>query len=261
MTTWVPHAVEAAMSITARTLEGSMGAARRSFLLPDSSLAGRTDGRDDPVVGAHQHQPAAESPAMPSAASGTDGGQDSEITDAERLDLLRFHITRQDGLRASIQNRASVLLSAGAVVLAATSVLYAQDIRGVFHSNRPLLAVVTTLLIGILLLTIGSIWNALSAMISVRSSRDLLGDYPSRGIYAPSDVVRTFATYREFHDGLVDYRIADDVRSAEVQFWADLQIYMRRYRHLRRGVALLFGATSLLLSVTSSVLVAATHWP
>jgi len=183
------------------------------------------------------------------------------MTDAERLDLLRFHITRQDGLRASIQNRAAVLLSAGAVVLAATSVLYAQDIRGVFHSNRLLLCVVTALLIGILSLTIGSVWNALSAMVSVRSSRGLFSDIPSRGVYAPSDVVRIFATYGEFHDDLVDYRIADDARSAEVQLWVDLQIYMRRYRHLRREATLLLGATSALLSVTSAVVVASTYWP
>jgi hypothetical protein len=120
---------------------------------------------------------------------------------------------------------------------------------------------VTLLLIGILALTIGSVWNSLSAMISIRSDRGLFGDFPSRGVYAPSDAVSAFSNYREFHPALMRHDLANEVRSAEVQLWVDLQIYMHRYRHLRRGVGLLFGATGLLLTATSLTLVMSTFWP
>jgi len=178
----------------------------------------------------------------------------------EWLRSLRYHIDRYDRLRAATASRASVLLAASALALAASGILLNRDLRATLHSNRPLLVIAILLFVVILGLIFTAVLNALSALVSLSDGRSLYnlpGDC-SRGIYNQTDAVTAFPEVSNISSGLA---LSAEISGAEVELWVNVRQHKRRYEHLRRGIRRLRAAILALLFASTGVLIATTLWP
>lgn len=162
-------------------------------------------------------------------------------TAQKRLELLNFHIVRYDGLRAATANRASILLSADTLLLAALGLLFTSGtphaLRG-YHifSIMPVLAVASLILC--------SVYLALNAIVATgsKSSRGLYGAIPDRLLYNHSDIFNAYkdraAPVEEFIKEALTLTYDRLLKGASAELWTVIQQQHRRYRYLRKAVNL-----------------------
>jgi hypothetical protein len=177
------------------------------------------------------------------------------------VDDLRFHIQRYDALRSSTANRASIVLAGTALVLASTSLLYSLDLRSVFHENLALITFVVVLLLAVVLLIVACVWNAVRALVTLRGSRGLYGDFPFRGLYNQTDIVTRCGSYDAFEQLLASYTYEVDFASAKADLWVGVSSHYLRYQRLRSAIRLLSAATLVFMVASTATLIASTLWP
>lgn len=174
---------------------------------------------------------------------------------------LRFHIGRHDSALSATSDRASNLLATSSLVLAASSGVYALDLGRVYHGNRALTGFVGLTLLAAIVLTIVAMWNALSAIVRVTSSRNMYGDFPFRGLYNQSDIVSRFDDFPAFSDFLDDYTLGDDAHAARAELWIALRSRYLRHQRVRNGIRLLVAATVFFLIGVTLTLATSIIWP
>jgi hypothetical protein len=163
--------------------------------------------------------------------------------DREALDLVKWNITRYDQIRASTASRASLLVSANALLLAGTTLLLnGYDISDA-HKNWKqhaiticfALAVVTTFTsIAI------SIWycvGAVSAYKRRRTSRQVFRNkLPSRFIFNWGDTLRTSEDFQAFLSTLRSSTSEDTLKAASAELWSVIYQHSTKHRSLRMGI-------------------------
>ncbi len=156
----------------------------------------------------------------------------------KRLELLNFHIVRYDGLRSSTANRASILLSANTLILAALGLLFTNGIPDALKGNRFLgiAAIVATL--GVASLVLRSVYLALNAIVSTKSSRTLHGEIPDRLVYNHADIVRRVTSAQAFIDEVLTVTDERLLEGAAAELWTGIRQHYLRYQYLRRAVRL-----------------------
>jgi hypothetical protein len=173
----------------------------------------------------------------------------------KRLELLNFHIVRYDGLRAATANRASILLSADTLLLAALGLLDTNGISEALKRDQALRVLSIIVTLGIVFLILGSVCLALNAIVIMafkfksdpkfrlgfKSSRDLYGAIPDRLLYNHSDTVRACRSAQDFKASLTltyDRLLESALESASAELWAGIRQQHRRYDFLRKAILL-----------------------
>lgn len=189
-------------------------------------------------------------------------GHDSEDrvpAAGDRLVLLRWHLDRYDRLRASTASRASVVLSAGAILSAGNAVVLARLIDGPDSG----LAITTTLVFGLgLLLSIGlvvlSLILATGVLVTPKPSRDTFADareLPVALVFNPTDTVRELKTYDDFRSSVEGQSYQAILAAAQIELWIGIRQHRHRYLRLRAATRVLrWAAVVFVVSLTGFVI-------
>lgn len=160
----------------------------------------------------------------------------------EQIVLARWHLDRYDRLRVSTASRASVVLSAGAILSAGNAVILTQIPRTAdlpFQIITGALAITTALSS---LLVVMALLRASTVLVTLRDSKTMfLGReaVPSGLTFNGTETVAKVASFAEFHD-LMDMQDERDVlAAAHLELWICINQHRHRYFRLRGAVRLL----------------------
>ncbi|MGQ4482077.1 hypothetical protein [Streptomyces sp. SAS_276] len=177
----------------------------------------------------------------------------------QKLKLLQWHLDRYDRLRSSTASRASVVLSAGAILSAGNAVVLARLIDG----PDPRINSALALLFGVGLLTstglvVLSLIFATGVLVTPKASRETFSDGPDLPLavpFNPSDTVRELKTYTEFRSAINDQGYAAMVEAAQVELWIGIRQHRLRYVRLRSATRVLrWAALAFLMSLAGFVI-------
>ncbi len=160
----------------------------------------------------------------------------------KRLDLLHFHIVRYDGLRAALANRASILISADTLLLAALGLLFAKGIPHASESLHIIEIVSVILTFALASLILSSVYFALNAIITTKSSHTLFGDFPNRLLYNHHDTFDAYKdrTAQEFINQSLTLTKDRLLESASAELWTRIRQQYLRFLYLRKAIKIFF---------------------
>ena len=155
-----------------------------------------------------------------------------------RLELLNFHIVRYDGLRATLANRASILISADTLLLAALGLLFTKGIPHALESRHIMEIVSVILTFALASLILSSVYFALNAIVTTKPSHTLFGDFPNRLLYNHHDTFDAYKdrTAQEFINESLTLTEDRLLESASAELWTGIQQQYRRHLFLRRAL-------------------------
>ncbi len=156
------------------------------------------------------------------------------MEDKDRIELLRWLIGRSDAMRATYSNRAALILSADAIILAAIVFLLDKNVgQGVLKVSIIIFSVSS------LVLMLVSLWQAFTASITRISSKKATGfQGPDRIFLNPSDTFKPpigddFEAFKRVFQNMSEQ---DFIERACAEFWVDLKLQQIRYSKLKRSV-------------------------
>lgn len=189
-----------------------------------------------------------------------DNGSGRHVPSSEqKLKLSQWHLDRYDRLRSSTASRASVVLSAGAILSAGNAVVLVRLIDG----PDPRINSALALLFGTGLLTstglvVLSLIFATGVLITPKDSREIFGDGPDLPLavpFNPSDTVRELKTYTDFSSAINNQDYAAMVEAAQVELWNGIRQHRLRYLRLRSATRVLrWAALTFLVSLAGFVI-------
>ncbi|MEV6929753.1 hypothetical protein AB0M46_35405 [Dactylosporangium sp. NPDC051485] len=177
---------------------------------------------------------------------------------ANNVELLRWHLDRYDRLRSSTANRASVILSAAAILSAANAVVLSQLLSGPILDRRWLFAAFGAALVASSTLVVLSLIRAAGVLVTGRDSRELFGgreELPPGLVFNGTDTVRRLHSFAEFAAVVDRQQEIDIYRAAQVELWIGIQQHRYRYVRLRSAGRLLRWAAVAVLLVLSFAVV------
>lgn len=185
---------------------------------------------------------------------------DDQVPDAmDRLVLLRWHLDRYDRLRASTASRASVVLSAGAILSAANAVVLARliDSTDVRIGTELALILGSGLLISIGLVVL-SLILATGVLVTPKPSRDTFRDardLPPALVFNPTDTLRELKTYDDFRSNVESQPYRAILAAAQLELWIGIRQHRHRYLRLRAATRVLrWAAMAFVLSLAGFVI-------
>jgi hypothetical protein len=161
----------------------------------------------------------------------------------KKLELIRWLIERHDNLRASVANRAAIVLSANALFVAGITFLLDKTLTAASHLYTATEKVIVSVLIGFtLILLAASIYYATNGIVSVfKSSRKMFGsDLPSRLFFNAGDSVESSDGYMTFAEKFNASSEEELTTYALSELWTAVNLYRLRYQNLRIAVRLFF---------------------
>jgi hypothetical protein len=183
---------------------------------------------------------------------------DQKPTVAEQITLIRWHLDRYDRLRASTASRASVVLSAGAVLLAGNALVLSQVIGRIPDSlptwGLALFTAATTISAVLVVLTL---LRASRVLVTGRDSRSMFGgpdSLPVSLVFNGTDTVDRLHSFDEFRGALGSQRAEDILEAAQVELWIGIQQHRHRYLRLRGAVRVLRYAGVAFLTILAGAL-------
>ncbi|MFB7718941.1 hypothetical protein [Nocardia sp. NPDC056100] len=157
---------------------------------------------------------------------------------------MRWHIAREDQLRAAVSTRAGAVLSTNALVIAGTALSFSFR-----DSRRPNIAMLCTSL-SALVFVAGSVMFASMALITLRR-KDLRFFGPrddASALYYYPGIRRKWPTVEAFREAVMNQSPEQQLRGAVVELWRAADLHGHRYRMLRTATWLLLGAICSLLA-------------
>jgi hypothetical protein len=168
----------------------------------------------------------------------------------QQLELARWLIERYDGLRASMANRAAMVLSADALLLAGVTFLLDKTLSGAtqtsyFERLFFLLSIATT----IICLSLSIVFAASAIAFVWKTSRESLGmkSLPPLWFFHARDTATHFKDLTEFER---EYRATTKeqmVRYALGELFLITRTHYQRYQPFRQSIRLLLIALAALL--------------
>jgi hypothetical protein len=176
----------------------------------------------------------------------------------ETLELLKWHLGRNDQRRVSTANRASVVLSAAAILLAGNALILSRLLAGSNATlSAPLAVVFGTGMLASVALVIVSLIRASGVLVTIRASRDTFAraqGLPSALLFNDTDTVSQLATFDDFRAAVDTQDYEAILEAAKVELWIGLLQHRHRYLHLRGAVqALRWAAIAFLVSAAGIV--------
>jgi hypothetical protein len=170
----------------------------------------------------------------------------------EMIDRIQWHILRFDQLRSSVANRAAIVLSANALVIAGSAAFSSRALES--PTTRPIALKTATAvgILGVLLLSAASISYAIQALVNIRPWRKVHREnVPISMYYHHADTIRNSSSYGEYsnrfklatREELLEYALTD--------LWVITRTLNLRNRKFRKAVQFLL-ASLMALVVTAS---------
>ena len=177
----------------------------------------------------------------------------------DHLTLARWHLDRYDRLRASTAGRASVVLSAGALLSAGNAVVLTQLLRN--GDDRAGSWSTVAFSVGLAIsacLVVVSLVGASGVLVTLKDSRTLFAQQtplPDAPLFNGPDTVRLLSSFDSFFDVSVSQTEAQVLQAAHVELWIVIRQHRHRYAKLRNAVRTLRWAAATFLVVFLGLLV------
>lgn len=175
--------------------------------------------------------------------SGDEPPSTSELLSAgDRLVMIKWHLERYDRMRSSTSSRASVVLSAGALLSAGNAVVLNQMVGS---SSRWMTTTWSVCLAAALsvsaALVIVSLVMAAQVLVTLRGSRAAIrgGKLPPSLLYNASDTIAGASSFAEFEALVGTQDEESSLQAATVELWVGIHQHRRRYLRLRQSVRIL----------------------
>ncbi|WP_329491704.1 hypothetical protein OG618_35290 [Kitasatospora sp. NBC_01246] len=175
-----------------------------------------------------------------------------ELRAEERLQLAQWHLTRADGLRLGLVNRAGTLLSADALVI--TGVVFAS---GATSSDvSPVIGAAALLA---LVVSAGSAALAASVLTGFRRLPGMSrpAGFPVPIAFGYGDTVGAFGSPEEFRSGFSAQSVEAAADSAVLELWRCISVHQLRARRMQRATQCLLAGAALLVVMAAARLVTA----
>jgi hypothetical protein len=174
------------------------------------------------------------------------------------LELLKWHLGRNDQRRVSTANRASVVLSAAAILLAGNALILSRLLAGPdARLTRPLAAVFGAGMLASVALVIISLIHASGVLATIRTSRETFGGaqrLPPALLFNDTDTMSQLATFDDFRAAVDTQDYEAILEAAKVELWIGLLQHRYRYLRLRGAIrALRWAAIAFLVSAIGIV--------
>ncbi|MFD7129439.1 MULTISPECIES: hypothetical protein [Streptomyces] len=160
------------------------------------------------------------------------------VSGEELLDLAKWHIDRYDRLRSSTSVRASVLLSANAVLATGSLILVNYHLqvgaeRRIFWVEL-LFAVLAVLTLSLI---VRSLWGCINAIAARKTTRALHpSEIPSRFLFNWGDTINSVDGHSDFARKVADLSLDSILGHALSELWTDILQHSQRHRHLRSAI-------------------------
>jgi hypothetical protein len=159
----------------------------------------------------------------------------------ERTELLRWLIVRSDAMRATYANRAALIVSANAIILAAIVFLIDKKLSQGAGPLKSWISIFVFLSLGLMAT---SFILALTASITLRKSTRIATRFggPPRLFFNPGE---TFTAYNDFDTLQKEFQAMtyeDFLRNACAELWVALRVQQIRYKKLKRSIWFILGA-------------------
>jgi hypothetical protein len=187
------------------------------------------------------------------------GEPDITLGIAEKINLVQWHLDRYDRLRASTASRASVVLSAGAILSAGNAVVLSQLLgNSATQVSSWLLAIFTVAAMASAFLIVLSLIRASNVLVTPRDSRRMFsasGALPKSLVFNGTDTVEHVASFDEFRTVVEMQGGQAILEAAEVELWVGIQQHRHRYIRLRGAVRLLRHAAVTFMAILATAMI------
>lgn len=168
---------------------------------------------------------------------------ETPMTVEQELQMVMWHLDRFDRLRASTASRASVTLSAAAILSAGNAVALSQLFTSFrFAASFPLLVFLSVTGAASAALVVIAMLRATGVLVTLKPSREWLPKHdhvPSGSPFNGHDVIIEHPTFESFRLKAFGRPIEATIRSAQAELWICIQQHRHRYSRLRSAVLLL----------------------
>lgn len=163
---------------------------------------------------------------------------DEQMSRTELLELTKWHIDRYDRLRSSTSVRASVLLSANAVLASGSLLLANYHLQTTKHPRTlwiectfGVLAILTFSLI------LHSLWGSINAIAARKTTRVMhSAEIPSRFLFNWGDTIGRVDGHSDFSRKVKELSLDSILGHAVAELWTDIIQHSQRHRHLRSAI-------------------------
>ncbi len=156
------------------------------------------------------------------------------------LEMVRWHLNREDQIRTTVWTRAGAVLSTNALVVAGTALAF--SVEGTKH---PSVAVLCTAF-GALLAVAGSVIFASLALVTMRNWPVLPIDNDASILHAYPYVREHWTTFEDFRESVMNLSPEQQVRGALVELWKTTNLHRYQYFKLRVAMRCLISAIGFL---------------
>lgn len=167
------------------------------------------------------------------------------MEEKERIELLKWLITRSDSLRSSYSNRAALILSADAIILAIFVFLLEKILSqatGVLG-----LSVIVLSLLSLACMSV-SLVLAITISASIRGSRKATGFRgAARFFLSPPETFEELKDFESFIERFKSMSSDDFIKSGCAELWVDLRLQQLRYNKLKKAIQFILAAFLLLV--------------
>jgi hypothetical protein len=160
------------------------------------------------------------------------------------LENVNWHLQRNDNLRSSIANRATIVLTANAVVI--TAVLFLID-KNYAKNNLTIIMTIISLLF-VLLSSFFSIVSILSLKKAKKIVNDKKFSMSEMLFYFASGTLKQLDTKEKFVSKLKETDKEEFLRYASTSLWYGMNLFANRYTKLRISVIFLIAALIILIT-------------
>lgn len=165
-------------------------------------------------------------------------GTDEPMSSSDLLDMTKWHIDRYDRLRSSTSVRASVLLSANAVLATGSLILVNYHLQTT-RAPRTLWieSLFGTLAVLTLSLILRSLWGSINAIAARKTTRALhAAEIPSRFLFNWGDTLKSVDGHSDFARKVGALSQDSVLGHAVAELWTDILQHSQRHRHLRSAI-------------------------
>ncbi|MFI9508404.1 hypothetical protein [Nocardia sp. NPDC052566] len=173
----------------------------------------------------------------------TTGGTTSGRPKGLSLDVIHWHLIREDAQRTAISTRAGAILSTNALVVAGTALAF--SLKG----HRALSLWVFMPALGTLLCVAGSVTYATQALVMLRRTERRFSEPRSDAsmFYNLSGINRRWSTFEEFRVAVMNQSPEQQLRGALDELWRTSRLHLYRYLKIRHAARLLLTSIGLLM--------------
>ncbi|HZM76110.1 MAG TPA: hypothetical protein VFC19_10305 [Candidatus Limnocylindrales bacterium] len=203
------------------------------------------------------------------AAAPRDSDDIDTRSEGNTIEMLCWHLDRYDRQRSSTSARASVVLSAGAILFAGNTIVLSRLLEPEMQRvGWPI--VMFLLACGVLcaLLIMLSLLRSAGVLVTPRGSRQMFlrhENVPASLVFNGTDTIDQLRTFASFQSALAAQSRDDILQAAQIELWVCIHQHRHRYRQLRLAVRYLryaaisfvFGMISVL---TAEVVFAVQGW-